>query len=285
MTDKMRKLKFESKSALLCMLLFLAACGSPQPRVPVLVDQTRQTELAAHRAMREGDLARARELFSQSLLLQQSLDNAPGAAMDAINLATIFHKQGDDKTALLQLDRILADGAAGYPPELRAAAAFRQAVILADGGEKNQIMAVASALQMAENECPKPCAYAPGIANLRARLALQKGDYTTALKLAKVTLDAAGNEKEELANARRISAAAEMALGRHELALAHFMAALDLDKALGISSRIVLDLNGISRVYEQLGRKSEAESYARRASAVIEAKRSLAGGAMKKTVP
>ncbi len=283
MINPMRKFQCAAKVFLSCLPLLLDACGSPQPHPPVAVEQAHQTELAAHRAMHEGDLARARELFTQALWLQQSLDNTSGAAMDAINLATVLHKLGDDKAALLQIDHILAGGASIYPPELRAAAAFRKAVILADEGNPGQTIAIESALQLAENECAKPCAYTSGISNLRARLALQKGDYAAALQLAKITLDATGAEKEELANARRIAAVAETARGQHELALAHYMAALALDKEQGISARIALDLNGIAKVLEQLGRKAEAEAYARRAAAVIEAARSLSGSAMKKT--
>ena len=285
MINRMQKFKWLAKVFILYLPLLLNACGSPQPHPPVAVQQARQTELAAHRAMREGDLARARELFTQSLLLQQSLDNTSGAAMDAINLATVFHKMGDDKAALLQLDHILADKTSGNPPELRAAAAFHKAVILADGGDPSQMPAVESALQLAEIECSKPCSYTTGIFNLRARLALQKGDYSSALQLSKITLDATGVEKDELANARRISAAAEAAQGRQDLALAHYMAALTLDKELGISARIASDLNGIAKTLEKLGRKPEADTYSRRAKAVIEATHTLSDGPIKKSIP
>lgn len=282
MTNGMWKFRRAVKLFCFCLPVLMAACGSPPPRQPVAVEQAQQVEHAAHRALRDGDLVLARELFTQSLWLQQSLDNLSGAAMAVINIATVHHRMGDDSAALRQLDRILEDGAPAYPPELRAAAAFRKAVILVDAGDAGQTAAVESTLQLADTECFKPCAYTPGISNLRARLALQKGDYVVALKLAKATLDASRAEKEELANARRISASAEMALGHHDMALTHYLAALDMDKELGISARIVMDLNGIAKAMAQLGRKQEADAYARRAAAVMEAARFLPDGAMKK---
>lgn len=282
MTNGMRKFWRAAKLFFYCLPVFFAACGSPPPRQPVAVEQAQQVEHAAHRSMRDGDLVLARELFTQSMWLQQSMDNLSGAAMAAINVATVSHRMGDGKAALGQLEHILADSAPAYPPELRAAAAFRKAVILADA---DKTAAAESALQLADTECFKPCAYTPGISNLRARLALQKGDHAVALKLAKVTLDTSGAEKEELANARRISAAAEAAQGRHEAALAHYMAALGLDKEQGMSARIAVDLNGIAKALEQLGRKPEADAYARRAAAVMEATRFLPSGAMNKPAP
>ena len=283
MINLIQKYKSTAKIIFLSIYLpyILSACSSPQPHLPLALEQAHQAELAAHRAMHEGDLTRAREHFTQALWLQQSVDNTAGLALDIINLATISHKQGNDKEALFQLDRILLENTSIYPPELRAAAAFRKAVILTGEGDKIKVMQVESALQLAENNCSNPCSYTTGIANLRARIALQKRDYTVALQLAKITLDSTKAEKEEVANAHRISASAEIALERHEAALAHYKAALTLDKELGISSRIIIDLRGISFALDQLDRKSEAEAYARRSIEVTEAVRLLTDSTLK----
>lgn len=248
----------------LLAVLLLASCGSASQRPPVALEQAQAADKSAHRAMREGDLVRARELFAQSLALQQSLDNLAGSATALINLATVSHRLDDDAAALRLLDRILADGALSYPAELRAAAAFRKAVIFADTGRPVE---AETALALAAKECAQPCKLRPGMDNLRARLALLKGELAAALELAKQAM--AGAEKEELANARRISAAAEAALGLHDAALGHYQAALELDKEQGLSARIAEDLNGIAQALRQLGRKEEAEGYARRATAVI----------------
>ena len=120
--------------------------------------------------------------------------------------------------------------------------------------------------------------------NLHARLSEEKGEYAEALALAKSVMNGSA-EKDELANAQRIAASAEAAMGQHNAALAHYQAALQLDKELGTSARIALDLQGIAVVMEKLGRKPEADEYSRRAAAVTEAARFLPAKAAKSPPP
>lgn len=263
------------------LLGFITACGSAPARQPLAIEQAKKADHEAHRALRDGDLLRARELFRKSMLMQQSLDNLPASAMAAINLSSVSHKLADDVTALELLDAILADSAMRIPSELRAAAAFRKGIILADNGKTAEAEA---ALQLANQECNRQCAFTSGMKNLGARLALEKGEFALALSEAKGVISS-NAESEELANAQRIAAAAENALQQHESALARYQLALELDKELGLSSRIAEDLKGIASVLEKLGRKPEAEIYARRAEAVISAARLLPGNPAKKTLP
>lgn len=265
------------RTGLLFLLLAgLVSCSSaPPPRLPAALERANTADKEAHRAMRDGDLAVARNLFEQSLRLQQSLDNLPGVASEAINLAVVYHRMGNDDIALRLLDGILGDSLTPYPSELRATAAFRKAVILADGGHQDAAAALEAAAQM----CMGSCELTSGIYNLRARMALAKGEYATAMKLSKEAADTAGDHKEELANARRYSAAAEAALGQYNLALEHYLAALELDKPLGMGGRIAEDLDGAAMALAQLGRKGESASYARRASAAHDAIRYKAGDA------
>jgi tetratricopeptide (TPR) repeat protein len=260
------------------VLFFVAACGSAPPRQPLALEQAKKSEHEAHRALHDGDLMRARELFKLSMLRQQSLDNLPAAAIAAINLASVSHKLGDDVTALALLDSVLGDSTGHITAELRATAAFRKAIILAATDRKAE---ADSALQLAGQACNKQCGFAQGINNLSARLALAKGDFTTALSIAKSVVEQ-GAEKEELANAQRIAAAAESALQQNEAALAHFQIALALDQELAISARIEEDLIGISTTLEKLGRKTEAELFLRRAEAVAFAAKALTAKGMKR---
>src|SRR5512146_1023225 len=130
MTDRLLQ-----RSAPILLLLLLAACGGAPLRQPAALEQAAKTDQAAHRAMRDGDLQRARELFRQSMLMQQALDNAPARAQAAINLASVNHKLGDDQAALAVLEPILTEDQPPYPAELRAAAALRKGIILADAGK------------------------------------------------------------------------------------------------------------------------------------------------------
>lgn len=263
------------------LLGFITACGSAPLRQPLAIEQANKADHEAHRALRDGDLLRARELFRKTMLMQQALDNLPASALAAINLSSVSHKLADDETALGILDAILVDTTARIPSELRAAAAFRKGIILADKGNTAEAEA---ALQLANQECNRQCAFTSGMKNLAARLALEKGEFALALTQAKGVIGSSA-EKEELANAQRITATAESALKQHESALARYQFALELDKELGLSSRVAEDLRGIASVLEKLGRKPEAEIYARRAETVTSAARLLSGGAAKKTLP
>ncbi|HEU0186256.1 MAG TPA: tetratricopeptide repeat protein [Gallionellaceae bacterium] len=266
-------------SVSLLLLLMLAGCGSAPPRQPAALEQAGKTEQAAHRAMRDGDLLRARELFHQSMLMQQALDNAPARAQAAINLASVSHKLGDDAAALAVLEPILNEDKPPYPGELRAAAALRKAIILADGGKPAD-----AAWQQAQQECHQSCGYRAGIANLGARLALARGDHASALALAQQGL-AASPGQDEQANALRLSAVAETALGQQDKALAHYQGALEIDTSLGLSRRIAADLHGMAEVLGKLGRVDDAAQYARRAAAVDEAISSLSASAGKRAIP
>jgi tetratricopeptide (TPR) repeat protein len=272
----LNKLEVMSRVPLECLLLILlAACSSaPPPRPPAVLERAAVAEKEGGRAMRDGDLNTARALFEQELRLQQSADNLPGAAAAAINLSTVYHRLGNDDLALRLLDEVGSDMLTPYPADLRAAAIFRKAVILFDAGKAE---GAASALDTAAQLCARSCGLTAGIHNLRARMALSRKDYADMLNQAKAAADAAGEQKEELANARRLSAVAESALGQHERALEHYLAALELDKQQGLTGRIAEDLDGVSRALAQLGRKDEAAAYARRAAAAYEASRSNPG--------
>lgn len=254
-------------------LAVLAACSSAAPpRPPAAVERASNADREAKRALRDGDLAVARNLFEQSLRLQQSLDNLPAVATASINLASVHHMMGNDEAALHLLDGLLQDKEVPYPAESRTMAAFRKAVILVDGSSKDAAPAVEAAAQM----CTRSCEFTPGLDNLRARIALSGKDYAAAVAFAKSAADASGDNQEELANARRNAAAAEYALEQPGQALGHYLAALDMDKQLGLPGRIAEDLAGASRALEKLGRKDEAAGYARRAATAQDAIRAKA---------
>lgn len=257
------------RNAAFCLAAaLLAACGSaPPPRVPIALERAASAEREARRALRDGDLDVARNLFEQSLRLRQSLDDLPGVAAAAISLATVYHRLKNDDMAVRLLDGILADRLTPYPVELRQAAAFEKAVILADEAKPQ----AAAAVEAAAQACTKSCEFTPGLYNLRARIAIGQKEFAAAQNYAKEAADTAGGNGEELANARRNAALAETGLGQHGAAFEHYLAALELDKQLGLSKRIAEDLDGVAGALKRLGRKDEADSYARRAAAAHDA--------------
>jgi len=259
------------KFLLLLLPGLLAACGSaPVPRQPLAIEQAQAADQDARKALRDGELSRAQHDFAKTLALQQSLDDAAGAATTLINLATVTHQLHDDEAALAWLDKILLEKAQIYPPESRLTAVFRKAVILIDLARMGE---AEPALQLAEIQCEKKCTLRFGIDALRARLLLLKGDAEGALALAQAVSKEGKAGKEEQANALRVVATAEERLASYASALQHYQATLEIDKALGLSARIGEDLNGMARVSTQLGRDQEAAVYARRAVLVNESLR------------
>lgn len=263
------------KIFLLMLPGFLVACGSASPpRLPQALEQAQAADKDARRALKSGELLRAQHNFAQALALQQSLDDAAGAARTLINLATVTHQLHDDAAALVFLDKILLEKAPIYPPESYLTAAFRKAVMLTNLARLGEAEA---SLRSAEKLCEKKCALRFGMDTLRARLLLLKGDAEGALVLAQTLskVDEAG--KEEQANALRVAAAAEEKLQRYQDALQHYQAALEMDKLLGLGARIAEDLNGLARVAKLLGHDEDAAVYARRAELVTQSLDEIAG--------
>lgn len=261
------------------LIFFLSACGSAPTRPPLLIAQLQTTEKSAHQAMQDGALILARNLFAQTLHLQQSLDDQAGAGVSMINLATLSHRLGDDPAALQYLESILTKDAL-YPAALRHTAAFRKAVILLDikGVQDQEATAIAQAEQAisyAHKICAEDCAEAISLKNLQARFSLLQGDHPTALKIAESVSNDSSAAPEEQANAARIAAVAHSHLGNHDKALAQYLNALQLDKILGLSTRIILDLQGIVDTLHKLGRTQEAENYTHRAAQALAAEKAL----------
>jgi tetratricopeptide (TPR) repeat protein len=260
-----------TKTILLLLLGMLAACASaPAPRLPEALEQAQIADKEARRALRSGDLLRAQHDFAKTLQLQQSFDDAAGAATTIINLATVAHQLRDDEGALIWLDKILLEKAEIYPGDSRLAASFRKAVILTNLA---RLAEAESSLAEAGKLCDKKCPLQFGINGLQARLLLLKGDSQGAIALALAVSKEAEAGKEEQANALRTVALAEEKLARFTEALQHYQNTLEIDKALSLGARIVEDLSGMARVSKQLGRDQEAIVYSRRAELVNESLR------------
>ncbi len=262
------------------ILLMLVACGSPPPRQPEALDRARKTEQAAYRAMREGDLPRARELFAQARTMQQALENIADASLDTINLATVLHKLGKDADALQALHAILTEANHLVTEDMKAAAAFRSAVILLDG---NRLQEAADSITLANRYCHNNCVLQPGLKNLQARIALQQEKPEEALALASQVIGN-GSMPEEQANANRTAAMAALVLNKPALALQYYETALQLDKSLALSGRIAEDLEGSAAALQKLGKPELAAGFTQRAADVRSAYKLLQEHSTSKSV-
>jgi tetratricopeptide (TPR) repeat protein len=109
--------------------------------------------------------------------------------------------------------------------------------------------------------------------NVEARISLLKKDFTGSASAAERALgfNRASGDGEEEANSLRLLAEAKAAVGLYDEALALYEEALSVDKALGLSRKIALDLMGAGAALLDKGDPAGAKRYFERALSVSEA--------------
>ena len=102
--------------------------------------------------------------------------------------------------------------------------------------------------------------------NLMALVAIKEGNKPEARRQASVVI-AAGDEREqaELANSHRILGELDLEDADYSRAAPHFGSALYIDRKLGKSPKIVIELRGLARAAEMEGDTVKATAYLKRA--------------------
>ena len=248
----------------------LAACGAPPPRPPSPAQELARTanERAA-RALQRGDLARARALYASALDAAQALQDPALTGTARLNLALVDARRGDAASAMAQVDAVLA---ATPPPDpaLQARAAARKALLLVDAGDLDGALGWTARARVS---CPSPCTLAPVLDNLDAFVALQRGDAASALRLARRAAEQAGavDQPGEQASALRLAGRAATQLGDTGAAADALARALAIDREIGQSDRIALDLLFAADNEDRRGNAALAADYERRALTVYTA--------------
>src|SRR5207247_2586791 len=151
------------------------------------------------------------------------------------------------------------------PAWTRAQAEYRIAVVDFDRGE---FASVGAALDRALAFCADAgCDIAGRASNLRARLALARGDMAAAETEGRRALDLNRRRDERGEQANSMWLVGELAMSRREFTQAepHYAQALTLDRALAEPQKIVRDLLGLARCVLAQGRREAAADFARRA--------------------
>ncbi len=228
----------ECRAAAAALVLALAGCSSvPTP------DATQRSVAGfaqgGAKALARGDTVQARAQYERAMAAAQSVENFELAGAMLLNLALVDARAGDLPAAHARVDRVLASE--HYGRTLQAGAAVRKALLLADAADLD---ATTRAADRAEVLCGVPCPHEAVLADLRAHVALERGDAAGAMAFAQRAAKAAeGNgQQAELANALRLQGRAQSRLGQAEPAAASFAAALAIDRRLGLPERIALDL-------------------------------------------
>lgn len=221
-------------------------------------------------AYQEGDYNFALAEYLKAFNKSRSLDDMDSIAVNALNLTATYRKMGDHENALEYAEYLLKSKGLSFAPHHLAQAAYLKALLLFDRGDSGE---AAKSVDAGLDYCRRgTCLIKGSFYNLRSRIALWQNDFLSGKKLAAQALkinDSEGN-LEEKANSLRLGAGAMLSLGEVEAAKKSYMDALSVDKKLGLSSKIALDLEGVGKSLFKLHSYASARSYFERALSVLE---------------
>jgi tetratricopeptide (TPR) repeat protein len=261
---------------LLLSLVLLAACaGPPVQERPPLAQRVIDLGREGQQAFSKGDLKRAHGFFTLALRDAKRIEDSEGVAAMAINLARVARDSGASGEGLAGLAGVTEWHRSRISARLDQEIDLLSAVLLADLGRVDESLTRLDALR---RKCSGDCALSVGADSLQARLILTKGDAASALALATATLDRAqvqGN-RVELANLLRTRGEACLALGDFLTAKQALEEALDIDKALALPAKIVLDLESLTHTALAAG---DTAAYAHYLSRLNEVRGAQANGA------
>lgn len=231
----------EAVAAVLCGLLFallLAGCSTPPPARNTAQQASATHSQGAARALATGELEQALTLYTRALAAAESVEDFELGGAALLNLALVHARRGEMALAHGRLGRILA-APQRFGAPLQARAGARKALLHLDGNELDAAMQAADAAQAA---CAAPCDVAAVLANVRAHVALMRGDAAEAAAQAQRAIALAAEQPAELANAQRQLGRARLQQGQASEAAAALALALAIDQRLGLPERIGLDL-------------------------------------------
>jgi len=254
-------------AAIVAAAALLAACGSaPPPQNPAQRTASTLAQAGA-RAWARGDAAQARASYERALAAAESVEDFDLAGTMLLNLALVQGAGGDLAGAQARVDRIvLAPQRYGAP--LAARAATRKALLYLDAPDPDAALTWA---ERAQATCGTPCPLDATLNNLRAHVALQRGNAAGALQWATRAATQADEQSAERANALRLSGRAQRQLGQGDAAATALAQALAIDRQLGLSDRVALDLIAAAENEATRGNAAAAREFYARALDVYQA--------------
>ncbi len=263
----------------LCATFFIAACASSSPTKEdnasgnALTKAAQNIERRASQAFAKSEFDSAAAGYESAALVYETLALPEPQARARLSQARALADAGRAPQAL-EIITALLQSPAGLSPEVLTTAHGRAAALTLDG----DLPRAQTHLQNAVRICADTCAQSSALAVLRARTELAASNPAAAALSASAALAAAQNSNDR-ANALRIRAQANAALGQHALVLPDAQQALALDQDLGLPSRVLADLVLLQRASQAQGDTAAAARYstlAQRAAAAGAALRSEA---------
>ena len=247
----------------------LPGCGSAPPVLNPAQQGATSASQAAARLLARGDTAQALAQYERALAAAESVEDFALAGATLLNLALLHGRSGELAAGHARLDRILASPQR-YGTALQARAATRKALLYLDAPDLDAALAWADKAQAA---CMAPCELGAVLADLRAHVALQRGDFALAAQLATMAAQLAvqAGQAAEQANALRLQGRAGSRLGQTGEAAAALAQALAIDQRLGLPERVALDLLYAGENEERRGNTAAAREFYERALVVCQA--------------
>jgi tetratricopeptide (TPR) repeat protein len=249
--------------------LWLPGCGSAPPARSPAQQSAATLSQAAGRAWSRGDAAQARVLYERALAAAESVEDFALAGTMLLNLALVQASTGDLAGAHARVDRIIA-APQRYGAALTARASARKALLYLDAPDAEAALTWAGRAQAA---CPTPCELDATLDNLRAHVALQRGDAESAARLAQQAAARAVQLEQpiEQANALRLLGRARSALAQADAAAEALAQALAIDQRLGLPERVGLDLIAAGDNEKARAQPAAAREFFERALVVYQA--------------
>lgn len=258
----------------LWVAICLAGCGGPRVQPPNAAHQAATSlNQTAARALAQGETEQALALYARALAAADSVEDFELAGTTLLNLALVHARLGQLAEAQARLDRIIAAPQL-YPGALQAQAAARQALLALDGPDRQRGQQAALRwADVAQAACAAPCDLAAALGNLRAHVAMERGETEAAAALADTAaqLAAAAGQEAEQANGLRLAGRAHSSAGRTGPAADLLARALLIDRRLGLPDRVALDLIAAADNEARRGQPDLSRAYLERALSVYQA--------------
>jgi tetratricopeptide (TPR) repeat protein len=257
--------------------LFIAACASSS--VPkeenassnALTKTAQSIERRASQAFAKSEFDSAVAGYESAALVYETLALPEPQARARLSQARALADAGRAPQAL-DIIAALLQNPAGLSPEVLTTAHGRAAALTVD----SDLPRAQTHLQSATKLCAATCAQSSALGVLRARTELAANNPSAAASSASASLAAAQNNNDR-ANALRVRAQANAALGQHAQVLVDAQQALALDQDLGLPSRVLADLVLLQRASQAQGDAAATARYSALAQRAVAAGPALRG--------
>ncbi len=255
-----RVLCYSSVLLFFCASL-LSGCGGAKTKPLSAIHQSAiEHNQKGMKAAEKQDYDRALRYYEHALILNRSIENIEGTGINLINIAVIYQKMNNPHDAHKFIDSALA--LPDLSSVIKSEAAYEKARIYFKENNLTKSKEWAE-YALSVNKGPRDGSRV----NILGRIALIENRYDEALSLADSALSLNINNKDKLeeANSLRLLAQANMQNGRYEKSNEFYLRALDMDKALGNSHGIAMDLRGIGELFLKKGDVNNSIDFFKRA--------------------